>query len=77
MKSILAWLAAQWAKNSPLRHAVGAFLAVELAPYVAQVYQWTIGSSVFPDWHLALQNLGKAIVGAVCLFLLRLWQKPQ
>ena len=57
MKSLLAWLASQWAKNSPLRHAVGAFLAVELAPYVAQVYQWTKGVAVLPDWHLAVQPI--------------------
>lgn len=76
MKSILAWLATQWAKNSPFRHAVGAFLAVELAPYAAQVYQWTVGADVLPDWRLALHNLGKALIGAAMLYLLRLWQKP-
>ena len=76
MKSILAWLTEQWAKNSPLRHAVGAFLAVELSPYVVQVYDWTIGLAALPDWSLALHNLGKAVIGAVMLFLLRLWQKP-
>lgn len=75
MKSFLAALSRLWATNSPVRHAVGAFLAVELAPYLTQIYDWSVGNGALPDWGLVAHNLGKAIVGAIVLGLLRWLQR--
>jgi hypothetical protein len=76
MDNLLNWLKAAWASKSPLRHAVFAFLAVQLAPVLTQAYEWAVSGASLPDWHTAAGSFGKAVVGALLAGLLR-WLQLQ
>ena len=62
-----------WGISSPFRHAMTAFLSIQLAVPLAQVADWASskGATALPNWHSVLMDLMYASIAA----LIAAWMK--
>lgn len=73
VQTIQSW----WVKSSPFRHAVFAFLAVNLALPLAQISDWAAskGTTPLPNWHSVLLDVFYASLTALIAAILRFFQR--